>query len=801
MGRTLNLLPKCNWRWPRRPTSPPRPSWVGRKPGPLATFWHVQALLLLTSMMTKLLPLAGLLALLVATNLTAQGGPGSGEGDVAISLPVGIAGAAGASDLPVIDGRLDDAAWAQAAPMTGFIQREPDDGQPASERTEVRVLFDDAALYVGVWAFDSRPAEIVPGERIRDYDVDRSDNIVLIIDTYRDEQNGFVFGTTPAGIEYDGQVANEGQGGGRFGGGGRGGQNRFQEGAGGGFNKNWDGGWTVATSLDGQGWYAEFRIPFNTLRYGTENPSWGFNVSRRIRRLNEESFWSPVPREFNLYRLNYAGDLQGLAPPFRRLATVTPYVLGTTARNYEGGDTHFEEDGDFGGEAKIQVTQGLTLDATVNTDFAQVEVDNQQVNLTRFSLLFPEKRPFFLENAGFFTVGARGADLFFSRNIGIIDGEQVPIKGGGRVSGKAAGLNIGLLHIQTDGADGLQPGNSYSVARVARELPNRSRVGALFIDRNGETSSDYNRTYAADARVSLGEAVTLTSFVAQTETPGLTDAELAWDGNAAWSSRNWEASVGAREIGENFNPEVGFVPRDGHLQYSTRLQRFIRPDGFLREIRPHMSFDTYRSRRTGVEKGFEESSRLHLDSHWEWPDGMVIFTTANWVLEGLYEPFEIRGTDVVVPVGTYDGWEGNFIFNTNSSADLSLNSGLTFGSFLSGNRWNITTGVTLRSGAAFSTSINLDYNNVDLPEGSFETTLVGLNIGYFFTPRIYLQSLIQYSDQIDRFSANARFGWLNTAGTGLFIVYNEIQGIDELDGPLGRSLTLKYTRQFNVLGG
>ncbi|MCH7890256.1 MAG: hypothetical protein IH921_02015 [Gemmatimonadetes bacterium] len=180
------------------------------------------------------------------------------------------------------------------------------------------------------------------------------------------------------------------------GGGGGGGQRRFQSGAGGGFNKNWDGSWTVATSLDAEGWYAEFRIPFNTLRYGTDGSSWGFNVSRRIRRLNEESFWSPVPREFNLYRLNYAGDLEGLAPPFRRLATVTPYALGSTARNYEEGETAFDEQAEFGGEAKIQVTQGLTFDLTVNTDFAQVEVDNQQVNLTRFSLLFPEKRPFFL---------------------------------------------------------------------------------------------------------------------------------------------------------------------------------------------------------------------------------------------------------------------------------------------------------------------------------------------------------------------------------------------------------------------
>ena len=758
--------------------------------------------------MTIRLPIAGLLAVCMASTLAAQENRASAEAGATTtttttSLPIGVAFAAGFLDPPVIDGRLDDAAWGRAAPMTGFTQREPQDGQPASERTEVRVVFDDEALYVGVWAFDSRPDAIVLGERIRDYQVEQSDNVILIFDTYKDEQNGFVFGTTPAGIEYDGQVANEGRGGGGFGGGGRGrgggggGQRRFQSGAGGGFNKNWDGSWTVATSLDGEGWYAEFRIPFNTLRYGTDGRSWGFNVARRIRRLNEESFWSPVPREFNLYRLNYAGDLEGLSPPFRRLATVTPYALTSTARNYEGGERSFNEEADFGGEAKIQITQGLTFDVTANTDFAQVEVDNQQVNLTRFSLLFPEKRPFFLENAGFFTVGARGADLFFSRNIGIADGEQVPIRGGARLSGRAGGVNVGLLHIQTNGVDRIQPANAYSVARIARELPNRSRVGALFITRNGETSGDYNRTYAADARVAIGEAVTLSSFVARTETPGLSGNELAYDANAAWASRSWDASFAIREIGENFNPEVGFVPRDGYRSYSTRLRRFVRPDGFLREIRPHMSFDTFRSRRTG----FEESSRLHLDTHWEWPDGMVVFTTANWILEGLFEPFEISGTDVVVAPGTYDGWEGQVVFNTNRSADFSLNTAFTAGSFLSGNRWNASAGVTLRSGAAFTSSLSLDYNDIDLPEGDFETTLVGVNLGYFFTPRIYLQSLIQYSDQIDRLSANVRFGWLNTAGTGLFIVYNDIRGIDQLDGPLGRSLILKYTRQFNVLGG
>ena len=311
------------------------------------------------------------------------------------------------TESPSIDGRLDEAVWQQAPVMTGFTQREPSDGQPASERTEVRVIFDGAALYIGVWAFDGNADAISYGERIRDYQVDQSDAIVFVLDTYNDDQNGFVFGTTPTGIEYDGQVANEGRGGGRFQGGGFNSRRRFQSGSGGGFNKNWDGSWTVATTTDGEGWYAEFRIPFNTLRYGNDNEIWGFNVARRIRRLNEESFWTPVPREFNLYRLNYAGDLEGLRPPFQRLATVTPYLLGSSGRDYTAA-SGFSQDGNLGGEVKFQVTQGLTLDATYNTDFAQVEVDDQQLNLTRFSLNFPGKAALLPRECRLLQRGRRG---------------------------------------------------------------------------------------------------------------------------------------------------------------------------------------------------------------------------------------------------------------------------------------------------------------------------------------------------------------------------------------------------------
>ncbi|MEZ4423685.1 MAG: DUF5916 domain-containing protein [Gemmatimonadota bacterium] len=744
---------------------------------------------------------SALALLLLAAPLAAQNNQGAGMDPAAAGPRRFLAEARPVTTPPTLDGRLDDAVWEGVPALGGFVQRMPFDGDAASEDTEVRVVYDDQAIFVGVWAFDTDVSGIVQGDRIRDFELEESDAVVLVFDTFRDQVNGFVFGTTPAGIEYDGQVANEGQGGGNFlGGGGGGNQRRFQAGAGGGFNKNWDGSWNVATSSDARGWYAEFRIPFTTLRYGSDGRSWGFNVMRRIRRRNEEAFWTRVPREFNLYRLNFAGELAGLRPPFRRLASVTPYVLGSTARDYEAGETSFASDAEVGGEAKVQVTQGLTLDLTVNTDFAQVEVDDQQVNLTRFSLLFPEKRPFFLENAGFFTVGGGGADLFFSRNIGIASGQPVPILGGARLSGKAAGLNVGMLHIRTDGLSSVQGENAYSAVRLAKELPSRSRVGGLFVDRSGELGGDFNRTYALDGQVGIGQPFTLSSWVARTETPGVSEAEGAWNVNAAWSSRSWTSNAQVQEFGENFNPEVGFAPRVGHRYYQAMVMHYIRPSRILREMRPHISYFTYRSTKSGVADGFEETSRVHVDSHFEWADGMMFSPAMNWVREGLYEPFEIA-EGIVVPTGTYEGWEAAWRFNTNQSARLSFEGGIDWGAFLSGTRRGGSGSVTLRQGNALTTSVRFAYNDVDLEEGRFQTRLGGMSVGYFFTPRLYLQSLLQYSDQADRWSANVRLGWLNTAGTGLFIVYNDVQGVDGLQGPLGRSLILKFTRQFNVLGG
>lgn len=706
---------------------------------------------------------------------------------------------------PVIDGSLAEPAWAELPLLSDFIQRTPRDGDPASLRTEVRIGYDQAALYVGVRAFDDQPSLIVPGEAIRDNDLTQSDAVMLIFDTYNDDVNGFVFGTNPAGIEYDGQVIDQGGGsGGRRGSLGRaggGGGGRQMGGSGDGFNLNWDGTWEVATERDAAGWSAEFRIPFSTLRYRSGGAQdWGLNVLRRVRRVNEESSWAAIPREFDFNRVSVAGTLTALEPPLNRSVQVIPYVLGSSARNYAIGEPDFRQNGEAGGDAKVQVTQGLTLDLTYNTDFAQVEVDDVQTNLTRFSIQFPEKRPFFLENSGMFSVGGGGASLFFSRRIGIArDGNRVPIQGGGRLSGKVGGLNVGLLHIRTDELEGVQGEQSYSVVRLARELGNRTSIGGAFLQRDGGLlPDDYNRTYAVDGQLGIGTAWNFNMTAARTDTPRREGRDHMLSAGANYGSRSLSVRADVREIGEDFNPEVGFLRRAGLRSLSTRTMTFIRPtDWFgLREVRPHVNYDTTRD----LETGFEESAQVHLDVHFEWNSGMFFSPAFNWVREGLEVPFEISDGVVVAP-GTYDGWEMRWHFYTDPSAPVSFETLFQNGSFLSGDRRGHSVVLSLRHGSALSTAFRFEYNDVDLLQGDFVTRLAGLRLGYFFTPEIYLQSLVQYSDQADNWSMNMRFGWLSSAGTGLFVVYNQANGVDTLNGPLNKALILKFSRQFTVLGG
>jgi hypothetical protein len=305
-----------------------------------------------------------------------------------------VSSASRITEAPSIDGALDEGVWQNAVPLTSFVQAEPFEGAPASEHTEVKILYDDEAIYVGVVLHDRDPSLIVTTDTRRDANLEEMDSFQMIFDTFRDQQNGFVFGTNAAGVQYDAQVRDQDD------------------------EESWDGSWDVRTSTNATNWVAEFRIPLRTLRYGPAPQTWGVNFFRNIQRTRERAYWSALPREHDLERLSSAGELRGLELKTPRNFKLLPYVLGSANRNFTPGATT-EGDGDFGFDSKFGITPSLNLDLTYNTDFAQVEVDTEQINLTRFNLRFPEKRPFFLENSGLFTIGKEDEiDLFFSRRIG-----------------------------------------------------------------------------------------------------------------------------------------------------------------------------------------------------------------------------------------------------------------------------------------------------------------------------------------------------------------------------------------------
>jgi hypothetical protein len=556
------------------------------------------------------------------------------------------------------------------------------------------------------------------------------------------------------------------------------------------------------------GWSAEFAIPFKTLRYPAGRTQvWGVNFQRNIRRRNERSYWAPIPRQFSITRASLAGSVEDIAVPVFRNLKLMPYVLGNVVTSGENpAKTNWL--GDVGGDLKYNLTPSLTLDATVNTDFAQVEVDDQQVNLDRFNLFFPEKRPFFLENAGFFAVGNPGeVDLFFSRAIGISPtGRPIPILGGGRVSGKVGAWNVGLLDMQTDSLDATRdaagvPSNNFAVIRLNRELPNRSQLGVLFTNRNATGDyarpDDSGRTYAVDGRLGIGLQTFLSGFFSATE-GDRKPTDTAFNVRSRTNTRRWDLDLGFQQVGTNFNPEVGFLTRSGYRKPDVRVMTRFRPKDFLglQEVRPHASYRSF----WGFD-GFQETMYTHLDNHWQFRNAYEVHTGMNLTTEGVRTPFQIY-PGVFVPPGTYNNAEGQFVFQTNLGAPVSYYLQTYIGGFFSGNRVTTNHTFRLRLGEAFTTETSYSLNDVDLPQGHFRTNLIRSRVNYSFTPRTFVQSLIQYNDRADLWSMNIRFGWLQAANTGLFIVYNDTRYLyDLVQRPerTDRSLTIKYSRMFDLL--
>mgnify|MGYP002015635550 CR=1 FL=1 len=710
---------------------------------------------------------------------------------------------------PVLDGAvLDDPAWADAVVATEFVQTQPDEGDPASERTEVRIIFTDDTIYVGVVCFDRDPGAIIVTDSRRDSSLTDSDSFQLVLDTFLDRQNGFVFGTSPSGQEYDGQLVNEGAGGSGFG---RGGQTR---GAGGGFNLNWDGVWQVRTAISEVGWSAEFAIPFRTVRFPSgREQMWGVNFQRNIRRRNELAYWAPLPRQFDLFRVSMAGQLAGIEAPAAlwRTAQFTPYVVGEALNRHDVSADGITAVGDIGGDFKYSVTSGLTLDLTYNTDFAQVEVDDQQINLDRFTLFFPEKRSFFLENAGAFTVAnSSGAvfndpgqtELFFSRRIGIgPQGQAIPIIGGARLSGKVSDdVTVGFLNLQTEAVDGLTPANNFTVARLRHDLPNRSSVGGLFVQRQatGQLAGDrnHNRTYAVDGRWGFGQNGLVSGFASKTETPGLRDQDHAYDIAADYNTETWRLRGSYMEMGNNFNPEVGFVRRQGFRKIDGGVFYTARPKNFLKiqEFRPHVTFNRF----WDIDDGFIESSFLHMDNYLEFNDSSVAITAWNVHKEGVIQEFTISGVPVLP--GRYDWHEVNLSYRSDSSAPVNVGVRAQKSGLFGGDLLSYGPSVGFRRGETLNALFSWTRNDIDLPMGQVITNLASTRVVYNFSTRVFAQGLVQYNDSADLWSANLRFGLLHQANTGLFIVYNDTRGLhDTMPSGAGRSLILKYSQLFDLI--
>jgi hypothetical protein len=694
---------------------------------------------------------------------------------------------------PAIDGDImNDAIWSGIDPISTLQQTQPQYGSSVSELTDIRIAYTSSTLYISAICHDSNPERLVVNDARRDADLTGTDAIIFIFDTYKDGQNGFVFGTNSIGIEYDAQIDNEGVG--NFN------NNRQQGGTIGGVNLNWDAAWTVATQVGDYGWSAEFAIPLKTLRFSSGEQSWGMNVQRNISNNNEIAFWSLMPLNFDLNRVSLAGSLHGLNLKSQGNLKAIPYVLAQSARDFNTSE-EYQSRVDAGLDIKYSVTPALTLDLTYNTDFAQVEVDDQQINLDRFNLFFPEKRPFFLENAGQFSVGSPGeVDLFFSRRIGLSDnGSPVPIIGGARLSGKLNQTNVGLLSMFTEEVtESSISANNFNIGRVNHEFQNtRSSLGAAFISRNsvnqieGIDAPAFNHTYAIDGQLGFGKKADVSGFASTTRTDGVTDGNHAFQLIGRYNWNGWLLRLGYTEVSETFNPEVGFLGRtafrkaEGLIFYNKRFD----DDSVWLEWRPHVSYRGYWNFQ-----GFQETGFLHVDNHWVLRNLFEFHTGINFTREGVSEAFEISGTRV--DPGTYDHQETQIVFITNPNKPVSFTTRHFIGGFFGGRRSAHSGTINGRIGDQFNGELNFSYNDISLPNGDFIADVYSLRLSYSFTPRIFVQSLVQYNGAAELWSTNARLGWLQAANTGLFIVYNETS----LDGlQQNRSITLKYSYLFDVL--
>ncbi len=708
-----------------------------------------------------------------------------------------------------LDGRLDEPAWSQAPVATEFIQNEPQVDNPASEETEVRVLYDSENLYFGVYAYDAEPSRIIISDLRKDFSRNNGDSFEVVLDTFQDGRNGYQFAINPAGAKWDAQMTNEGRE----------------------TNDNWDGVWSVKTRIVEDGWIAEIAIPFRTLKFRKEElQNWGINFQRKIRRRNEDSFWSPLPRIYSLNRVSLAGtldDIEGVKPGAN--LRVKPYFAtsfsqpngGTSLVPGEKESTPFCRwargggcyDADFGVDVKYALTPGLTWDFTYNTDFSQVEADEQQVNLTRFSLFFPEKREFFLENSGIFQFGAnpdRGGGggfagaggrqnalrndfvFFFSRRIGLSDeGSALPILGGTRLTGRlGSSYEVGFLNIQQE-EFGSNQATNFTVARLRRNILANSDIGVILVNKSVMDSTHFNRVLGTDANFRIGQSLNLNAYLAKSFVEGGGDENVAGRFNTFYKTNRVDLRTSYATIQEDFVNEMGFVPRVGNHKIAGRYGWTFRPErlrGLIRNSEPHFQFEYLMDKHGNL-------TVRHMDYHlpFRFQNGSFVEIGANPTLERFDEEFVInRNKDIAIPPGVYSFYD--YFITSRSDRSRAISGGLSYstGDFYTGYKHSYGVRGTFRFGYKLETSFGYTHHNINLPEGHFKTNLLTTRFNYSFSTAMFLNALVQYNSDTQQVSSNVRFNLIHRPLSDIFVVYNERR--DSVGGDLtNRALILKVT--------
>lgn len=685
--------------------------------------------------------------------------------------------ALGITNTIVLDGFLNEEAWKRAKKISNFTQRELNFGKPVTQRTEVAVLYDEEYLYIGAWCYDSTPEKIIAKELKRDFDYSLDDNFIIILDTYKDKRNGFMFVTNPNAARTDLQIFNNGAS----------------------TNVYWNGVWDVQTTRNQDGWFAEFRIPFYTLKYRTTDDvqTWGINFERNIRRNREQARWQGWSRDNQMERVSVAGELWGLSNlRNRQFIAIKPYGIagGENSRGTNKGLAN------IGGDVNYLLSPTYRMNITVNTDFAQVESDRQQVNITRFPLYFPELREFFLEGADYFDMGFGGNRIvpFYSRRIGLNEDRQaVPIIAGGRILGKEQNRTVGLMSIQT-AQQGDLPSTNYSAASWRQDIGTQSIIGGMtantFARGRWHTTTGINGRYSTSEflksrNLDIGGAYIHTY---NTDTTFQKKA-YAYRAYLNYSNDRWQVFASSQQSPEPFNPEVGLMRRRNFLENFALVAFKPRPKKRLKwirqfDFRPGMVTITQFNDTRKIQTLEYVTRVFGMDTR----SGETITMDVTYQQEGLISAFEIH-PEITIPASRYKWVQYEAGAQTYNGRTLSLSTVMIWGGFYSGKAIRNQSQMLWRAGKNVNFMIQYQHNSIDLEEGSFKTNLIGSRVEYAISPNAFGSFLGQWNNSDEQMIVNFRLRLIPVIGTDFYLIVNQVYDT-------GRPEGFFYASRSTVLG-